>query len=424
MSTSYSSSQFQLDRGFAEQLDATDPLAEFRDRFFIPDNTIYVDGNSLGLMSRPGMESLERVIVEWQQRAILAWDDKDHPWISFAERVGARVAPLVGAAPDEVVATGSTTVNIHALVSTFYEPSGGRTKILADELTFPSDIYALRSEVALKGLDPDDHLVLVPSSDGRLLDESKIIEMMTPEVAVAVLPSVLYRSGQLLDVERIAKTARERGIMIGFDCSHSAGALPHYISEWDIDFAIWCGYKYLNGGPGSTAFLYLNRKHFGREPALSGWFGYRKDKQFDLLTDFEHNRSAAGWQISSPGILSIAPLEGSVELIHDAGIAAIRGKSLRMTSYLMFLIDELLPETKTGFHIGTPREPGSRGGHIALEHESLAPGVFTALSEKGVVADLRPPNVIRLCPSPLYNTYGEIWDVVQHLKEIREALPS
>jgi kynureninase len=416
------SPHFQTDRDFATQLDSSDPLAECRSRFFIPNDTIYFDGNSLGLMPRCSAEAVQRVVDEWKQRAVDAWFDADKPWIDIAERLGEEIAPLVGAEPDEVIATGTTTLNLHALVGTFYHPEGERTKILADELTFPSDIYALGGQIRLKGLDPDTHLVLVRSDDGRFLSESAIIDMMTPEIAVAVLPSVLYRSAQLLDMERLAKTARERGIVIGFDCSHSVGAMPHYLDEWGVDFATWCSYKYLNGGPGCPAFLYLNRRHFDRPPSMPGWFGFQKDQQFDMLTTFEHHRGARGWQISSPGILSMVPLEESLEVLRGAGIAAIRGKSLRMTAYMMFLLDELLPESRCGFRIGTPREPTARGGHIALEHRDLAPRVFEALADRGVVADLRPPNVVRLCPSPLYNTYAEIWEVVDRLRDIAASI--
>jgi kynureninase len=411
-------SHFRTDREFALELDAADPLAQFRSRFAIPDNTIYFDGNSLGLMPTAAADVVQRVIAEWKHQAINAWMDGDKPWFSFAERLGAQMAQLVGAEPDEVIATGATTINLHSLVSTFYQPEGARTKILGDELTFPSDIYALRGQLRLKGLDPDRHLVLARGVDGRFLEESTIIEMMTPRVAIAVLPSVLYRSGQLLDVERLTKAAHDRGILVGFDCSHSAGVVPHHLDAWGVDFAFWCSYKYLNGGPGCSGFLYVNRRHFDRTPVLAGWFGYRKEKQFDLLTTFEHNRSAGGWQISSPGILSMAPIEASLEIIDEAGVAAIRGKSLRMTSYFVYLLDELLPESGSGFRIGTPREPTARGGHIALEHDDRAAEVFEALAARGIVGDLRPPNVIRLAPSPLYNTYVEIWEVVRHLGEI------
>jgi kynureninase len=243
------------------------------------------------------------------------------------------------------------------------------------------------------------------------------VELMDDSVALVFLPSVLYRSGQLLDIRYLAEEAHKRDILIGFDCCHSVGSVPHHFDSWGVDFALWCSYKYLNGGPGNTAFLYVNKKHFNREPALAGWFGYVKEKQFDMSLEFEHSRDAGGWQISSPAILSSAPLEGSLKVTLDAGIEAIRGKSLRMTSYLMYLVDQLLSRSPYGFSIGTPREDERRGGHVAIEHdEGLR--VSEALRFRGVIPDFRPPNILRIAPIPLYNTYREIWQVAQHLKDI------
>ncbi len=409
--------KFETNEGFARRLDSTDSLAKFRQKFHTPEDTIYLDGNSLGLLSKDSEESLSRVLDEWKNLGIAGWLDAKHPWFYFAEELGAVCARLVGAEPCEVVATGTTTVNIHALVHTFYHPSGKRMKILADELNFPTDIYALASILRLRGLDPSNNLILTPNRNSRTLDEDKIVELMNDEIALVFLPSVLYRSGQLLNVEYLTKEAHKRGIPIGFDCSHSVGAVPHHFDKWGVDFALWCSYKYLNGGPGSTAFLYVNKKHFNREPALAGWFGYVKDKQFDMRLSFEHARSAGGWQISSPAILSSAPLEGALKIILEAGIERIRMKSLKMTSYLIYLIDELLSKPPYSFSIGTPREPHRRGGHVAIEHDE-GMRIGEALRARGVIPDFRPPNIIRTAPSPLYNTYHDIWKTAQHLKEI------
>lgn len=409
--------KFESSESFSRKLDSEDPLAKFRQRFHIPEGTIYLDGNSLGLLSKDSERSLSRVLGEWKNLGIGGWLEAKRPWFYFAEELGAMCAKLVGAEPGEVVATGTTTVNIHALVHTFYHPSGKRKKILADELNFPTDIYALASILKLRGLDPSKNLILAQSQDNRTLDENMIVELMNDEIALVFLPSVLYRSGQLLNVEYLTEEAHKRGIPIGFDCSHSVGAVPHHFDKWRVDFALWCSYKYLNGGPGSTAFLYVNKEHFNSEPALAGWFGYVKDKQFDMGLSFEHARSAGGWQISSPAILSSAPLEGALKIILEAGIDRIRAKSLRMTSYLIYLIDELLSKPPYNFSVGTPREPHRRGGHIAVEHEE-GMRIGEALRARGVVPDFRPPNIIRTAPSPLYNTYHDIWETAQHLKEI------
>jgi kynureninase len=410
---------FSTDEEYARTLDEDDPLS-FRDRFFIPESTIYLNGNSLGLQSKDAQQCVQRVLDEWKTLGIGGWLEGDPPWFYYAETLGAKASGLVGALPQEVVATGTTTVNLHTLVGTFYNPRGRRTKILADELNFPTDIYALQSQIKLKGFHPERDLVLAPSEDGRFLDEKKIVELMTENVALVCLSSVLYRSGQLLDIPYLTEEAHSRGIKIGFDCSHSVGVVPHYFDEWGVDFAFWCSYKYLNGGPGSTAFLYVNKAHFKEEPALAGWFGYKKQEQFDMLMEFSHAESAGGWQISSPSILSTAPLEGALNITLEAGIENIREKSLAMTSYLMYLVDELLADDPYNFRIGTPREPSRRGGHVALEHEE-AMRICEALRTRRVVPDFRPPNVIRVAPMPLYTTYHEIWQVVQYLKEIVDA---
>jgi kynureninase len=407
--------KIETDKSYATTLDAADPLAKFRSRFHLPPGCIYFDGNSLGVLAKEGENTLARILEEWKKRGIQAWNDGESPWLTMGQRLGAELAPLLGVAAEEVIVTGTTTVNLHALVSTFY--GGGRTKILADNLTFPTDIYALRSQARLRGRDPAAAVILVDSDDGRFLDEQRIIAAMTDDIAVAVLPAVLYRSGQLLDMERLCAAARERGIVVGFDCSHSIGVVPHRLGRWGADFAVGCSYKYLNGGPGCPGFLYLSERHFDKEPGLAGWFGYRRDKQFDLLVDFEHERAASGWQVSSPGILGMAPLEGALRVIAEAGLEAIREKSIRMTSYFIELIDALLPEGRSGCRIGTPREPVRRGGHVAVEHAD-APRIFETLAARGVIGDLRPPNVIRLAPSPLYNSFGEIWEVVNRLREI------
>jgi len=409
--------RFGTDESLARKLDSDDPLASFRQKFYIPNGSIYMDGNSLGLLSEESESSVLRVMNEWKTLGIEGWLEAKRPWFYFAEELGAMCSSLVGAEPDEVVLSGTTTVNIHDLVNTFYEPRGKRKKIIADELDFPSDIYALRSILKLRGADPDKDLVLAPSADGRFLDEDRIVQMMDEDVAMVFLPSVLYRSGQLLDIQYLTKEAHRRDIPIGFDCCHSVGSVPHHFDKWGVDFALWCSYKYLNGGPGSTAFLYISKKHFDREPALAGWFGYVKDRQFGMSLNFEHSRSAGGWQISSPAILSSAPVEGSLRVIIEAGIENVREKSLRMTAYLIHLVDEILSKKPYGFSVGTPREDTRRGGHVAIEHdEGLR--ISEALRSRGVIPDFRPPNIIRIAPIPLYNTYQEVWQVAQHLKDI------
>ena len=407
-------------RGKARRLDRKDPLKAFRERFFCPPGIIYLDGNSLGLLPRDAEEALFKALRSWKDLGIRGWLEADPAWFTLAETLGAQCAELVGAAPDEVVMSGTTTVNIHALVHTFYRPQGRRTKIVADELDFPSDIYALKSLIRLRGLNPSEHLILVPSCDGRTLDEAEIAGRLDDSVALVFLPSVLYRSGQLLDLEGLTRRARERAIPIGFDCSHSVGAIPHEFGPWGVDFAVWCSYKYLNGGPGATAFLYVNRAHFDREPALAGWFGSDKKKQFDMSLEFEPAPSAGRWQISSPSIFSAAPLIGSLAVFREAGMAAVREKSLRLTGFAMELLDAFLSSAPWGFAVGTPREAKRRGGHVAIIHPE-AMRISAALRSRGIITDFRPPDIIRVAPVALYNTFTELWELARHLREIVEG---
>lgn len=409
------------DEADAKRRDREDPLAKFRNRFYVPPGTIYLDGNSLGLLSHDAEASVLDALESWKRLAIGGWLSADPPWFTFGEALGERMASLVGASPDSVVVTGTTTVNLHQLVGTFYWPSRKRRKIVATALDFPSDVYALQSQIRLRGGDPDTDLVLVKSRDGRMIDEEDIVAAMTGEVALVFLPSVLYRSGQLLDVSRLAEVAHEHGALIGLDCAHSVGVLPHAFDAWDIDFALWCSYKYVNAGPGAVGALYVNRRHFGSDPALAGWWGYRKDRQFDMVHAWEGATDAGAYQISTIPLLSAATLAGSLTIFEEAGIDAIRAKSLDQTDYLIDLLRgaDLIGES-SGFGIGTPIEHSRRGGHVALEHES-AGAISQVLIDHRVTVDFRQPNVIRLAPIALYTSYHEIWQTVQVLRKIVDS---
>jgi kynureninase len=409
------SNHFQSTIEFAKQLDKDDSLGRFRDEFYLKSDSIYLDGNSLGLLSKRAEQTLLDSLKDWKQQGIDGWTKGMYPWFYMAEELGERLAPLVGGSPGEVIATGSTTVNLHQLVATFYKPEGTRTKILADELTFPSDIYALQSQLRNHGFDPDIHLIRVKSRDGRFIEEEDIIEAMTEDIAIIVLPTVLYRSGQILDIKRLTEEAHNRGILIGFDACHSVGSMPHSFSEWDVDFAFWCNYKHLNGGPGSVGGLFVNRKHFGRNPGLAGWFGSKKDKQFDMEHTLIPAESSGAFQIGTPHVLSMSPLIGSLEIFSEAGIENIRHKSLKLTDYLIDLIDHELADM--GFFIGSPREAARRGGHVSLEHKEAA-RICKSLKENGIIPDFRAPNSIRLAPVALYTSFVEVWKVVKTLKDI------
>ncbi len=406
---------FDPSKDYAQLLDKNDSLACFRDEFYVEDGYIYLDGNSLGLLSQRAEDSLLEALAGWKRYAIDGWSSGEHPWFYMAERLGDMLSPLIGARPDEVVITNSTTVNLHQLVATFFSPTGKRTKIIADELDFPSDIYALASQLRLHGLDPEKHLVRVPSRNGHTIEEDDVIAAMGGDTALVMLPTVLYRSGQLLDIERLTKEAHARNIPIGFDASHSVGAVPHHFSDWDVDFAFWCNYKYLNSGPGSAGSLYVNRKHFGLLPGLAGWFSSNKEKQFEMSHELTPAQTAGAYQIGTPHILSMAPLLGSLELFAEAGLEALRAKSLLLTRYFMDLVNNGCADM--GFSFGNPTDDAHRGGHVSLIHEE-ASRICKSLKEYNIVPDFRTPNVIRISPAAFYTSFEDIWDTVQIVKTI------
>jgi kynureninase len=397
-------------------LDQADPLARFRAEFHLPPGQIYLDGNSLGPLSRRAEAHLQRVLGEWRTLGISGWTDARPPWVTLSENIAAQLAPLLGAAPDEVAVTGSTTTNLHQLLATLFDPSAPRKVIVADELNFPSDLHALQSHLRQRGLDPAQHLRLVRSPDGRTLHPEDILAALTPDVQLLVLSLVQFTSGQLLDAAALAREARARGILLGFDCSHSLGAVPHALDADGVDFAFWCSYKYLNAGPGAVGGLYLNRRHFGRAPGLAGWWGVRPDRRFALSAQHEPAAGASALHLGTPHLLSLAPLQGSLEIIAEAGgVAALRAKSLAQTGYLLELADTEL--AGAGFSTVTPRADRERGGHVTLAHPD-AWRICTALKAAGVVPDFRPPDMIRLAPAPLYTNFAECAEAVARLKEI------
>lgn len=404
-----------LSLNYARSLDYEDALRKYRDRFYLNENEIYMDGNSLGLLSKDSEESLLRILNEWKKLGINGWGNARIPWFSYAENLAELQAPLMGARKEELIIHSSTTLNLHSLLSTFFKPSKSKNKIMIDILNFPSDRYAVESHLKLRGLNPKEHLCVINSTDGKMLDEDMIISTMSDDIALILLPSVLYRSGQLLDMERLTHEAHKRDIIIGFDCCHSAGSVPHELSKWKVDFAFWCNYKYFNCGPGGTASLYVNERHLSRGPEITGWFGYEKSKQFDMSQEFIPQSTAGAWQVGTPHLLSMAPLEGSLRMFNEAGIENIRKKSLALTSYLIMLIEkELIPY---GFTIGTPREEKRRGGHVALEHDD-AVRINEALKARGVIPDFRYPNVIRMAPIALYTSFEDVWKTVDIIKNL------
>ncbi|MFD1029877.1 kynureninase [Metaplanococcus flavidus] len=399
----------------AKQLDEQDGLRDFKNEFYMEEGQIYMDGNSLGLMSKRAEGKLLSLMDSWKNFGIDGWTEGDNPWFTLAEEMSSRIAPFVGAQANEVMVTGSITSNIHQMLSTLFQPTPERSVVLVDELNFPSDIYAVESHIRLRGLDPAMAMRKIKSRDGYTLEFEDILEQLTEDVAVVLLPSVLYRSGQLLNIREITGAAHDKGILVGFDLAHSIGAMPHHLHEDGVDFAVWCHYKYMNSGPGGTGGLYIHERHHHLLPGNAGWFGSDKAKQFDMDHHFTKAEGAGAYQIGTPNIFSMAPLLGSIEIFEAAGIENVREKSLKLTSLLRSRLVNELPELTDV----TPQQDEERGGHIALSHQEAA-RICKALKDKGVVPDFRAPNIIRLAPVALYTSFDDVERTIEILKAIMD----
>lgn len=407
--------EYKIDLDFAKSMDEKDVLGTYKSRFDTNENHIYMDGNSLGLSSIDAKEALDEAFEVWKNEGIQIWGTENGKYFKYSRTIAKQITALINADVEEIAVMGSITTNIHQALATFYRPDASRYKIIVDELNFPTDIYAVKSIIALKGMHEEDVLVRIKSEDGRTISEEAIIEAMSDDIALILLPSVLYRSSQLFDMKRITKAAHERGILIGWDLAHSIGAVPHDFKSIDPDFAVWCSYKYLNGGPGATAGMYVNQRHFGVSTGLKGWFGNKDSSQFAMDHNFDQDLTAEGLLQGTPNIFSMAPLNGSLKHFNEVGIQSLRKKSLELTNYMMFLIDEKL--NLYGFSIGNPREDNRRGGHVALEHDE-AYRISLALRDMGVIPDYREPNVIRLAPVPLYIGYEDTYMVIEIIEKI------
>jgi kynureninase len=393
--------------------DSFDRLAVFASEFYKPPGMIYLDGNSLGLLCIPAEVALNEAVEAWRTRAILGWTEGPDPWFEMSRKAARLLAPLLGAEPTDVMVGQSTTVNLHQLLATYYDSAGPAPRILIDEWCFPSDRYAVESHLRLRGRDPTNDLVVAPYR-GHLLEYADILSAMEDGIGLAVLPSVVYRSGQLLDMARLTREARKRQVVILWDCSHSVGVVPHRFASDEIDLAFGCTYKFLNGGPGSVGWLYANPKCRTAEPGLAGWFGSDPARQFEMSPGFLPAEDAGRFLIGTPHVLSLAPVIGGLELINRAGIKDIRRKSLDLTGTLFVLAYRL---RRFGVGVVTPKANDRHGGHVTLAH-SAAGKLSRALRARGVIPDYRPPDLLRLAPAPLYTSFAECERAIDILEDV------
>jgi kynureninase len=411
---------------FAAEMDAADPLKYFRDRFYMPKrpdgaDVIYLTGNSLGLQPKTVRRYIEEELKDWETLGVEGHMHATRPWLPYHEFLTEQMARVIGAKPIETVVMNSLTVNLHLMLVSFYQPQFlEKRKIVIEKGAFPSDQYAVKSHIQNHGLDPDVCLVELTPREGeatlRTQDILDLIEKDGNEIALVLLGGVNYYTGQAFDMARITEAGRKAGAIVGFDLAHAAGNLELKMHDWGVDFAVWCSYKYLNAGPGAVggAFVHERHAHSLDLRRFAGWWGHDKETRFLMGPDYVPIPGAEGWQISNPPILQMAALFASLEIFEEAKMTALRGKSLKLTGYLEYLLDEIRDER---ISVITPRDPAQRGCQLSIRVKGAGRSLLEAITARGVVADWREPDVIRGAPVPLYNTYKDVFEFAEILKD-------
>ncbi|MBA4065669.1 MAG: kynureninase [Isosphaera sp.] len=404
-------------RDLAAELDRSDPLAGYRERFHVPraadgGEAAYLCGNSLGLAPRTAREAVDRELRAWQELGVEGHFKNERPWVSFHELLTDHLCRVVGARPNEVVAMNTLTVNLHLMLASFYRPEPRRFRVLVGHAAFPSDRYALRSQIALRGHSPDDALLVAAPRPGeatlRTDDLVGLIERHRDELALVLMDGVNYYTGEFVDIPAVTAAAHRHGVVAGFDLAHAAGNVPLALHDWGVDCAVWCSYKYLNGGPGCVAGCFVHERHGLRAdpvPRLAGWWGHDKATRFAMGPDFVPIPGAEGWQLSNPPLFSLAALLASLELFSEAGMDRLRAKSEALTGFLDRGLRELFPGS---VDVLTPADPARRGCQLSVRVRWEARKTHAALLARGVVCDWREPDVIRLAPVPFYNRFADV----------------
>jgi kynureninase len=409
---------------YAIQLDSIDP-APRRDSFSIPllqnRRAAYFAGNSLGLRSNDSVDAVHEALTSWGNLGVLGHATGDYPWMPYAESLREMVARLVGAKVGEAVVMNSLTINLHTMLTTFYRPTAAKPGIIVEYDAFPSDRYAVQSHARLAGIDPAAAVIALRPSDesaGITADDvDACLRTNAGRVSVVMLGGVNFRTGVLLDIEAITKVIHAHGCIAGWDLAHAVGNVPLRLHDWDVDFAVWCSYKYLNAGPGSLGGCYVHER-FGNDPSLvrpSGWWGHDANSRFAMPDEFVPQPGVEGWQVSNPPILSLASVRASLEMIDEIGMETLRERSIRLTAFLETVLDAVA-ET-CSIRLVTPRDPARRGAQLSIEVDGAGHLTERLVREHGVVGDDRPPNIIRFAPAPLYNSFHDCWRVGVALRE-------
>lgn len=421
--------QYSTDLNFARALDQEDPLAGFRDRFHLPiqeDGSpfVYLCGNSLGLQPKSTKAAIDQELLDWSNLGVEGHLHAKNPWLPYHEFLTKAMGKVVGAKPQEVVVMNTLTVNLHLMMVSFYRPQGKRNKVLIEADAFPSDKYAAESQIRFHGLDPTDCLIELSAEAGEeYLRESKIqevIEEQGEEIALVLLGNTNYYTGQFFDMKSITAWGHAKGCMVGFDCAHGAGNVPLELHDSGCDFAVWCSYKYLNSGPGSLGGVFVHERHAHDKglPRFAGWWGHNKETRFGMRDAFDPIPGVEAWQLSNPPILSMAAIWASLKIFEEAGMDRLRAKALQLTAYLEYLVNQL---GEAQIKIITPADPNKRGCQLSIQVKQADKKLFERISEAGVIADWREPDVIRVAPVPLYNSYEDVHRFYTILNEVLQA---
>ena len=411
--------EFQPGEEFAIALDDRDPLKEFRERFLFPKtaggNCVYLCGHSLGLQPKTAASYVEQELKDWAELGVEGHFQAKHPWMPYHRLLTEQTAELVGAKPLEVVVMNSLTVNLHLMMVSFYRPLPGRHKVVVERGAFPSDQYAVQSQIRFHGFDPVTSLIeLTPLPGESCIREDEIESLIEQrdDIALIMLGGVNYATGQAFDMARIIRAGHQRGCVVGFDLAHAAGNLNLKLHEWGADFAVWCSYKYLNGGPGCVGGCFVHERHARAWdlPRFAGWWGHDESSRFEMGPIFQPMPGADGWQLSNPSIVSLAVLRASMEIFREAGMDRLRAKSESLTAYLEFLLNQ---EASANFSIITPSEKARRGAQISIRLARNGKALCERLAREGIVGDWREPDAFRVAPVPLYNSYHDVFRFVE-----------
>jgi kynureninase len=410
---------FAFDLGWAQQADQQDGLRAFRDQFYFPQHNgkdmLYFTGNSLGLQPKGVRSFIEQELQDWAQHGVEGHFQAKNPWFSYHEAFAPLIAPIVGAKEKEVVVMNQLTVNLHLLLTSFYRPSGKRKKILFEHKPFPSDHYAFESQARVHGLDPEEVLVEMQPREGEILlrteDIVAKINELGDELATVCIGAVNYYTGQWFDMKTITSAAHAVGATCGFDMAHAAGNVPVQLHDWDVDFACWCSYKYLNSSPGGVSGIFVHERHHTNKDLvrLAGWWGHNAATRFLMQPGFDPTESAEAWQLSNAPVLMMAAHRASLELFAQTSMQDLRNKSMRLTAYLEFVLNTVAEKTGQAMELITPKDPEQRGCQISMRLKGRDKSLVTALAAQGVVVDWREPDTIRLAPVPLYNSFEDVY---------------